>query len=531
MYGALAIAFFVAAIVGVFSYLRPVRAPVQPIIAEILPPERTQFAFSRIPALSPDGRTLAFSAADESGKTMVWVRSLDAQTAQPLAGTERAEGFLFWSADGRKLGFFADRKLKTLEVSGGPALVLADAPANGGGSWNREGTLLCVPDISKGLVQVMASGGTVPVLKVDRSKVSYYAWPKFLPDGKHFLYQATLFDPAYSGIYFASLDGKENRLLLRTNSNATYASGYLLYLRDRTLMAQALDAERGQLKGEAHPVAQRVASGGYGYSHFDVSESGVLIYRWATQQTRRITRFDRAGKELSVIKEVDGFSDDPRFSPDGAKLSFGSWGANAGIWVEELARGVSMRLTATVNVTPVWSPDGRRILSCSFLDKVRPGIYQRNSDGTGAEELFLPAEPSDPSVWPTSWSRDGRFILVVSGSGWNPIQNLWVLPLAGDGKRRLFVQNAFDGQFSPDGRWVAYTSIESGELQVYVVPFDANAVLNTKPGDVAIPAGKWQISSSGGAIARWRGDGKEIFYRDPAPGKHMWAAEVDGSGQ
>jgi eukaryotic-like serine/threonine-protein kinase len=532
LYGALAIAVFVAAIVGVFSYVRPVRAPGQPIFAEILPPERTQFAFSRIPALSPDGRTLAFSAADESGKTMVWVRSLDAQSAQPLAGTERAEGFLFWSADGRKLGFFADRKLKTVEVSGGPALPLADAPANAGGSWNREGTLLCVPDISKGLVQVTASGGTpIPVLKVDRSKVSYYAWPKFLPDGKHFLYQATLFDPAYSGIYFASLDGKENRLLLRTNSNATYASGYLLYLRDTTLMAQALDAERGQLKGEAHPVAQSVASGGYGYSHFDVSESGMLIYRWVTQQTRRITRFDRAGKELSVIKEVDGFSEDPRFSPDGAKLSFGSWGGtNPGIRVEELDRGVSMRLTATANVTPVWSPDGRRILYCSFLGKVRPGIYQRNSDGTGGEELFLPAEPSDPSVWPTSWSRDGRFILVVSGSGWNPIQNLWVLPLAGDGKRRLFVQNAFDGQFSPDGRWVAYTSIESGELQVYVVPFDANAVLNTKPGDVAIPAGKWLISSSGGAIARWRGDGKEIFYRDPGPGKHMWAAEVDGSG-
>jgi eukaryotic-like serine/threonine-protein kinase len=533
LYGALAIAFFVAAIVGVFSYLRPVRAPAQPIIAEILPPERTQFAFNRIPALSPDGRTLAFSAADESGKTMVWVRSLDAQTAQPLAGTERAEGFLFWSADGRKLGFFADRKLKTLEVSGGPPLVLADAPANVGGSWNREGTLLCVPDISKGLVQVMASGGTVPVLKVDRSKVSYYAWPKFLPDGKHFLYQATLFDPAYSGIYFASLDGKENRLLLRTNGNATYASGYLLYLRDTTLMAQALDAERGQLKGEAHSVAQRVASGLYGYSHFDVSENGVLIYRWVTQQTRRITWFDRAGKELSVIKEVDGHSAAPRFSPDGAKLSFDVWGTNAGLWVEELARGVSMRLTTTWNVTPVWSPDGRRILFCSFLDKVRPGIYQRNSDGTGGEELFLPAEPSDPSVWPTSWSRDGRFILVVSGSGWNPIQNLWVLPLAGDGKRRLFVQNAFDGQFSPDGRWVAYTSIESGELQVYVVPFDANAVLNTKPGDGAIPAGKWQISSGGGAIARWRGDGKEIFYRDPGgkqPGKHMWAAEVDGTG-
>ena len=279
----LAVMLLIAAIASAVSYLQLIRTPVPTIISEILPPQKTQFAGP--PVLSPNGGAVAFSAADASGKNMLWVRSFDSPTARPLTGTEGGSS-PFWSPDSRALGFFADGKLKTLEISGGPAIVVADAQVNRGGSWNRQGTLLFVPHYPKGLYQVAASGGSpVPVLELDNSKYAFYAWPRFLPDGKHFLYWASSDDLASRGTYFASLDGKENRLLLQERISATYASGFLLYLRDRILMAQAFDPERGQLKGNAHPVADRVASDssihGFfsGHGFFDASENGVLIYQ------------------------------------------------------------------------------------------------------------------------------------------------------------------------------------------------------------------------------------------------------------
>jgi len=523
---ALAVILLIAAIVSVFSYLQVIRAPAPAVISEILPPEKTQFVGP--PVLSPNGDAVVFTATDESGKSMLWVRSFDSLTAQPLAGTEGGTS-PFWSANGRRLGFFADGKLKILELSGGPARVVADAPVTGGGSWNREGTLLFVPDYSKGLYQVSASGGApVPVFKLDTSKYWGCAWPKFLPDGKHFLYYAGAFDPASSGPYFASLDGKENRLLLKGDSSTTYASGFLLYLLDRTLMAQAFDPERGQIQGDAHPVAARILDDSQNhYSFFDVSENGVLIYQAGDSlKERRITWFDRAGKELSAGEK--GSYDSLRLSPDGAKLAFKAGDPTTDIWVDELARGVHMPLTNDPGIdytSPTWSPDGRRILF-GACGKSRLGIYQMNSNGAGGQELLLPAETSDPGIWPTSWSPDARFALFVRGNPSNPMQNVWLLPLAGDHKPRLFVQNAFDGQFSPDGRWVAYSSMQAGKFHIYVVPFDATKVLNTGPEAVTSPVGKCQISASGGVIARWRGDGKEIFYLGGS--NQIMAAEVDG---
>ena len=535
----------IATIVSALSYLRLVRAPAHAIISEILPPEKCQFNIIQggPPALSPDGRTLAFSAEDERGTTMLWVRSLDSLTTRTLTGTENGT-FPFWSADGQKLGFFTlpEGKLKTISMSGGSATVLADVSGWGGGTWNREGTILYVLEPSKGLYQVAASGGPpTPVLEVDRSKCWAYRWPKFLPDGKHFLYQARFYEPALNGIYLASLDGKENQHLLTERIGSTYASGYLLYLRDRTLMAQAFDPERRQLKGDAHPVAEWVIPSDYvGCGLFDVSPNGLLVYGRgvSSREKKRMSWFDRAGKELRVSDEGD--YNMMRFSHDGTRLAFNDL-PSIGIWVEELARGVRMRVTAGSGGA-VWSPDGSRILFSRFTGDRTGGVTQKNSDGTGGEEMLLPAETSDPNIFPnifpTSWSRDGRFILFVRGSSGAYSQNLWVLPLTGDRKPRLFIQNAFDGHFSPDDRWVAYTSAESGSEQVYAVPFEATKALSATPGTAISLAGKCQISHSGGAIARWRGDGKEIFYRSPgttgaSPGplKYMWAAEVDGRGK
>ena len=561
---ALAVVFLLGAIISSVSYWRLARAPARAIVSEIEPPEQTQFGlYLGPPVISPDGQTLAFAAVDLTGKrkTMLWVRSLDSPVARPLPGTEGASD-PFWSADSRSVGFFADDKLKTIEASGGPAVVVADAPYAGGGSWNRDGTIVFVPHTAKGIYRVSASGGApAPVIPPDTSKSWLYVGPRFLPDGKHFLYVTQYGDPALAGIYFASLDGKERRLVLREGNSALYASGYLLYPRGNTLMAQAFDPERGQLKGDPHRVAQNVAVVVGNDQFGGASENGILVYQTGGGGSeKRLTWFDRAGKNLGVVGEVGDYYD-VRLSPDGAKLAsnagYPPGSSNSEIWVDELARGVRMRLTIdpdTDHGIPVWSPDGNTILFGALQGKARTGIYRKLSNGAGSEELLLPSEEPDTPIFPTSWSRDGRFILYSRGILTLSQADIWVLPLSVERKPRLFVRApgaAYDGQFSPNARWVAYTSRESGRDEVYVVPFDAAGVLNTGSGSAGAsgagpppggPAaavkplressgpqgGKWQVSSGGGRCPRWRGDGKEIFYL--SPDSQMMAAEVEERG-
>ncbi len=528
---AMVIVCLIAAIVSAVSYLRPARAPARAIISEIPPPENTQFVFSP-PVLSPDGRTLVFPAVDASGKSMLWVRSLDSPVAKPLAGTE--QGYQpFWSPDSRALGFFANEKLKTLELSTGDVEVVTTNVSVGGGaggSWSRQGTLLFVPELAKGLYRVAASGGNpVPVLKPDFIKYIHFVNPKFLPDGKHFLYSAYAPDP-FGGLYFASLDGKENRLLLKGIGSATYASGFLVYVRSATLLAQAFDPERGQLKGDPHLLAEKVPSDGYAAGLFDVSENDVLIYHAGTSRGEaQLTWFDRTGKELDVGEKRGVFC--VRLSPDGAKLALlGGEPAQLDLWVEDLARGIRMRLTNNPQTDKgylAWSPDGSRLLFAVTGGKARRGIYQKNSNGVGDEELLLLEESSDPHVWPTSWSPDGRFILFVRGHEYSPERcSLWVLPLEGDRRPHLLV-SASGGQFSPDSRWVAYDSPESGNSEVYVMPFNATKVLNAAPGAGASFDAKLQISSGGGLDAKWREDGMEIFYLGQGG---VMTVEVEGRG-
>jgi Tol biopolymer transport system component len=540
LYGALAVIFFLAAIAGAVSHWRLVLAPARAIIAEIPPPDKARFSFSGpaagAPVLSPDGHALAFCALDEGGNAMLWVRPLDlpAAAARPMPGTDGA-GDPFWSPDSRALGFFADGKLKTIDASGGPAIVVAAAPADGGGSWKRDGTILFVPDYTRGVYKVAAAGGN-PVLVVEpgASKFTMFAFPKFLPDGKHFLYWAGGGDPALAGIYFAALGDRESRLVMRGNSDAIYASGFLLYLRDDALMVQAFDPARGQLSGDPHPVAEHVAAAGP-VGLFDASENGLLIYRLGTGATaKRLAWFDRAGKNLGVTGEAADYYD-VRLSPDGRKLasnaSFPVGAPNSEIWVDDLTRSVRMRLTIdpdTDHGIPVWSPDSNSIAFGALQGKVRAGIYRKPSNGAGSEELLLPAD-SSVQIWPTSWSRDAGFMLYTHGNIGLSQADIWVLPLAGDRKPRLFVKApapAFDGQFSPDGRWVAYTSGESGRNEVYVVPFDAAKVMNPVSGATNAGGGKWQVSANGGVCPRWRRDGKEIFYLSPS--SQMMAAEVEG---
>jgi eukaryotic-like serine/threonine-protein kinase len=528
-------------IASAVAYLRLRNTPASIIVAEIPSPKGVRFDFGRDsggpPALSPDGHTLAFVATDASGKNALWVRPLDSTLAQTLVGTEGASR-PFWSADSRSIGFFADGKLKTVTAAGGPAVTLCDAPSGVGGSWSRQGIVLFNAYAHKGVYQVAASGGTpMPVTTLDASKFGSHFWPQFLPDEKHFLYVAVGPDPASTAVYFASLDSKENRPVLRTTSNrAVYASGYLLYSRGTELTAQAFDPDRGQLKGEPSQVVQGVHNEVPYGGVFAVSGNGLLAYQPGEESAGKLTWFDRAGKRLGATGGAATYYD-VRLSPDGRRLAFAMGDPNSEIWVDELARGVRMRLTfdpATDKGVPVWSPDGTQILFATLQGgKARLGIYQKASSGAGAEELLLPSDSADTEVYATDWSRDGRFILYSRGDMFNRTRgDIRILPLVGDRKPRLFLQTpvaAYDGQFSPDGRWIAYTSKESGRDEVYVMPFDAAKFLRTGPEPAkAGPTDRWQVSNDGGGFPRWRGDGKELLYL--APGGRIMAAEVNGRG-
>jgi serine/threonine protein kinase len=480
----------------------------------ITAPEKSSFSRTDAP-VSPDGRHLAFVATTADGKQLLWVRSLDALSAQALPGTEGAIN-PFWSPDSRSLGFFADGKLKKIEAAGGPPLTLCDAPNGRGGTWNRDGVILFTPNTTAPLYRVSASGGVATtVTKLDEGgrgrQEQSHRWPAFLPDGNHFLYLG-------HGIHLASLDSPEDKLLLQGVSNTVYAQGHLFFVRDGTLMAQSFDTKRLEMAGDAIPIAEQVQmGGGGGKGAFSVSEQGILAYQTADASSgSQLTWFDRSGKQTGVLGDLANYAS-LQLSPDGKRVAVQISGRHPDIWLYDIARGIRMRFTVDPSAATeaVWSPDGNRLVFNSSR-KDRLDLYQKAADGTGSDELLV---ESDVDKYPTSWSRDGQFVLYNTTFDVPKTKtDLWVLPLSGDRKPFPFLQTEFNetrGQFSPDGRWVVYTSDESGKDEVYVAPF---------PG----PGGKRQISTAGGTFPRWRRDGKEIFYL--SPDNKLMAAEVNGQG-
>ncbi len=354
-----------------------------------------------------------------------------------------------------------------------------------------------------------------------RSSITH-RWPTFLPDGKHFLYLGGTFGIGEgTAIYVASLESKESKLVLRANSNVEYAEGYLLYQRETTLMAQPFDAKRLETVGEAFPLAEQVQQGvgNVTAGFFSVSENGILAYQAGNENgSSQLTWFDRSGKQLGVLGDQAVYSS-VRLSPDGKRATVNVIDPQSGrpdIWLYEVARNRRTRFTfdPAQERLLAWSPDGSSI-AFSSNRKGHFDIYQKASSGAGNEELLL---ESNFDKQPTSWSRDGRFLLYWTIDP-KTQADIWILPLSGDRTPFPFLNTEFNegnGQFSPDGRWIAYFSTESGRVELYVAPF---------PG----PGGKRQISTSGATVpARWRGDGKEIFYL--APDNKLMAAEVNGQG-
>jgi len=506
------------------------REPAEPrtISFIVTPPEKATFGDSAI--ISPDGRLLAFTAKEADGKERIWIRPLDSLTQKALAGTENAQ-FPFWSPDSRFIGFFAENKLKTVDVAGARPQALCDVTGNPrGGAWNRDGTIIFTPDFITPLYKVSAAGGAPsPVTELDSArKETSHRWPCFLSDGRHFLYYARTAAGESKAIFIGSLGSNERKLLFASDSRAVLASkdtstanaagpGYLLFVRNKALMAQPFDEDTLQLAGDAYPIAEDIQvdgeAGPTGNAAFSVSFDGLLSYRADPGREVQFVWVDRASKQVTAVG-VPSINYEPSLSPDGKRVAFGRTDSQQNsndIWLLDLARGATTRFTfaPTDEVCPLWSPDGTRVVFSSNRSG-RFDLYQKNSTGTGSEESLL---QGGVEMYADDWSLDGRYLLYESNDPKTRF-DLWVLPMVGDRKPFVFLQTGFNethAQFSPDGRWVAYVSDETGRAEVYVQSFAASG-------------GKWQISTSGGDQPKWRRDGKELFYL--APDKQLMSVAI-----
>jgi serine/threonine protein kinase/Tol biopolymer transport system component len=506
---------WVAAIVlalalGAIAGLLLRRAPSAQVLRTVIdPPPSTLLDltgdFAGPPVLSPDGASIAFAATSADGKTAIWVRPMNALDAHMIPGSDGAI-FPFWSFDSRFLGFFAEGKVKTIDLNGGSPIVVCDAPFGRGGTWGPGGIIVFTPGTQTSLMRVTATGGTpVPLTKLDPSLHTSHRWPFFLPDGRHFLYLAINHDPSRAAndtLYYASLDGTENRPLFRSQSNAVYGSGFLMFARGGQLTAQRFDPDTGTLSGEPQTLASGVVDDVSTW-HTDASASnnGLLVFGSGGTADWQLIWTDRSGLHLGTVANKLTNLQTAKLSPQGDRIALQIDTGMSDIWVLDLSRGVRTRLTfgPVSNTYPVWSPDGNWIAYASDRNG-HSNLYRKRSDGSGAEELLL---TDDLVTLASDWSRDGKTLFYArgpAGSNWE----VWALPLEGERKPRLVIPhsgNSFSqmGRLSPDGRWLAYASNDSGTAQVYVVAYGGGQ-------------GKWQVSTSEGSQPKWSRDGKELYF-------------------
>jgi serine/threonine protein kinase/Tol biopolymer transport system component len=506
-----------------------------PLHAEIPPPDKFSLDVTGdaggMPVISPQGDKIAFVA--HSGDTkMLFVRALSSDAAQQLEGTVGA-AHPFWSPNGNWLGFFAGGKLLKVAAGGGPIATLADAANSRGGSWSMNDVIVFAPEFNNALMKISAQGGAPePATKIDHSLHTTHRWPWFLPDGKHFIFLATSHtggNPKLNGIYFGSVDGTEMHFVLASDSAAEYASGYLLYRAGTALVAQPFDPEKGVLQGSAIPLVNNLRDDvGVWRSIFAVSQNGLMVYERGSAGAAKshLVIFDRAGKILADFDPQEGGSArgllgvrDVRVSPDGKRVAYAS---GTDIWTLDLERKTKTRITFDQEVVqePAWSADGNTLV---FSAQLATGggnveIRSKSADGSGSEKL-LTAENNNYHF--PAWSPDGKYLTYLWGEGEKNV-SLWIKPANGEGKPVAVVQppsvqsNVTAYRISPDGRWVAYASDESGEQDIYITTFPE-------------VKGKWRVSANSGAYPAWSGDGKELFFKDLTDTIFVCAVHPKGS--
>jgi Tol biopolymer transport system component len=485
-------------------HLREVPADSTAVRFAIPPPEKSTFPDAIVapfPTVSHDGRMVAFIAS-LNGVQRILIRSVDTSEARPLNGTEGVNGALpFWSADDRSLGFFAQGKLKKIEVAGGSPQVICDGVglANNSiltGSWNPDGVIIFSDGIIK---RVAASGGKPqPVTTLDSGRQeTAHLGPEFLPDGNHFLFSSVTATAEGAAVMVGSLKSKEVKHLLNVKSNAKYDSGRLLFVREGALLAQPFDSAKLQITGDAVTLSEQVRqNSNNGLAVFGASGGGTLVYRTGLSTLRRLQWFDRTGRTLSIVGQPAAYRD-PELSPDGKRIAVTRTDPqtkNDDIYLIEVASGNSNRWTFDpgVDMYPVWSPAGDQIAFGASRDGA-DNLYVKPTTG-GVEEMLLKG-----AAIPRDWSRDNRYLVYGVAAG----TQLMVLPLSGDRKPFPFLANSSftyaQSRISPDGKWLAYYSNESGRVEIYVQNFP-------------VPSAKYQISNQGGYSPRWRRDGKELYY-------------------
>jgi eukaryotic-like serine/threonine-protein kinase len=476
----------------------------------------TNYFYAQLPfaaqsmAVAPDGHTLAVvgKLELESAKTL-WLHDIGSRQARSLPDTEGAL-YPFWSPDGKSLGFFAEGKLKKLDIAGGPVQIICDAPSGRGGTWNKDGVIIFTSSgqLATGLSRVSANGGTaMRITDPDASRgEDSHRWPMFLPDQKHFIYLAanTSGKTEPDSIYVGALDSNEKKFVTKATANAVYvAPGYLIFYRDKTLFAQRFDAAKLELIGEPVPTLTDIAYlPRIVHAAYAASGVGLLVAQSGSGVAfSRLVWYDRKGNESAAATKPDVYIN-VELAPDGKTVALDKTdeeSANADIFTYDIQRDAMRRLTfnPAIDAMPIWSPDGTRILFASSRNR-KFDLFIKNADG-GQEEKLLDFDNSERAdKYPYAWSRDGKYILYTRGT------ELWVVSLPELKARPFLVPSGIirNSQFSPDGKWVAYASNESGKFEIYVTTFPQ-------------AQGKWQVSSAGGTQPRWRGDTKELFYLAP----------------
>jgi len=479
----------------------------QPAVArfQLLAPPEHSLTPARGLAISPDGHRLAVVIHDRMGVPSLWLREIGQLEAQRVLGTEGAS-WPFWAADGSALGFFANGKLKRADLSGGAPRTICDAPSGRGGSWQGD-VVLFAPTMSGPIFRVSASGGTPEAVTViEKAKQeSAHRWPQLLPDGRHFLFFIQSDLENVRGTYLGTFGSSTRTLVSKGETTAAYSNEHLVFLRDGALVAQRFDADSGTIEGDVLHIGDRVSyDRTHGIANFTVSRSGILVYLAGNWKRSQLAWYDEIGRDLGAVSSPMPAVPSVALSPDGRLVAIQRWDPERqshAIWIGDLARGGWSRLTFSTRgeMWPVWSPDARRVAFASLQESGLPAIYEKIVGGQVSEGVLV----RQPTVLtPTDWSAQYLlFHRVTEGQN----RRISAFPTSGSGEAISLREAAFDqggARLSPDQKWLAYESDESGVREVYVVAFPSQGP-------------RYQVSTSGGSQPRWRRDGKALFFVTP----------------